>query len=82
MINDMKAGDATFHSGWTVHKAVGNSTPHMRKVMTVIWYEDGVRIAQPMNKMMPIDMERWFPGQKPGDVAGTHLNPVCWSYKK
>lgn len=82
IINDMKAGDATFHSGWTVHKAVGNSTPRMRKTMTVIWYEDGVKIGEPSNNMQPIDMARWFPGQKPGDVAGTHLNPVCWSYKK
>ncbi|MBW7459837.1 phytanoyl-CoA dioxygenase family protein, partial [Paenibacillus sepulcri] len=30
----MAPGDATFHSGWTVHSAPGNPTDHMRKVMT------------------------------------------------
>lgn len=77
-INDMAAGDATFHGGWTLHKAPGNSTKEVREVMTVIYYADGVRIAEPTNKNQPVDMARWFPGQKPGDVAGSPLNPLLF----
>jgi len=24
------------------------------------------------------DWRKFFPGIEPGDVAATHLNPVCW----
>ena len=37
------AGEVSFHSGWTFHRAEGNSTQHPRKVMTVI-YMDKVRL--------------------------------------
>jgi ectoine hydroxylase-related dioxygenase (phytanoyl-CoA dioxygenase family) len=78
VINELAAGDATFHSGWTLHKAPGNSAGYVRQVMTVIYYADGSRIAEPTNKAQPVDMERWFPGQKPGDIAATHLNPLVY----
>src|ERR1019366_4651671 len=34
----MAAGDATFHYGWTLHGAPGNSTTRTREVMTIIWF--------------------------------------------
>ncbi len=77
-INDMAAGDATFHGGWTLHKTAGNSTQHVREVMTIIYYGDGTRVSEPANPVQPFDMARWFPGQKPGDIAGTHLNPLLY----
>ena len=42
----MKAGDATFHAGWTLHGAKPNPTPNMREVMTVIYYPDGAIISR------------------------------------
>jgi len=76
--NEMAAGDATFHSGWTIHKAPGNSTNFVREVMTVIYYADGVRIGQLHNNNKGVDMARWFPGQKPGEIAGSPLNPLVY----
>ncbi|WP_232312898.1 phytanoyl-CoA dioxygenase family protein [Paenibacillus sp. P22] len=76
----MSAGDATFHAGWTMHSAPGNPTDHMRKVMTVIYIADGVRIAKPDSKARMSDMHHWFPGCKPGELAASALNPLV--YKK
>ena len=75
----LEAGDATFHSGWTLHSAGPNQTETVREAMTIIYYPDGTRILEPDNGNRMLDMERWFPGQKPGEVAGTHLNPVLYS---
>jgi len=74
----MKAGDATFHCGWTLHGAGGNATDRTREVMTVIWFADGARVTQPDNASRERDLERWLPGLKPGDLAATELNPLVF----
>ncbi|OCT11713.1 phytanoyl-CoA dioxygenase [Paenibacillus pectinilyticus] len=75
----MQAGDATFHAGWTLHSAPGNPTDTMRKVMTIIYYADGSRVAEPDSKARENDLKRWFPDMKPGDVAASVLNPLLYS---
>jgi ectoine hydroxylase-related dioxygenase (phytanoyl-CoA dioxygenase family) len=75
----LNAGDATFHAGWTVHAAHGNSSGRVREVLTIIYYEDGARIAEPDSEFRTTDMKVFFPGQKPGDVAGSPLNPLLYS---
>lgn len=77
----MKAGDATFHAGWTLHGAKGNPTPNMREVMTVIYIADGLRISEPKNSSQESDLRTWFPGLKPGDLAASKLNPLAYSRK-
>lgn len=75
----MRAGDASFHSGWTVHRALGNSSAEMRQVMTVIWFADGLSVQQPANSAQEHDLASWLPGLAPGDVAATPVNPVVSS---
>lgn len=74
----MKAGDATFHTGWTLHYAPGNASNSVREIMTIIYFADGAKIAEPDNPHSPVDLERWFPGQKPGEAAASPLNPLLW----
>ncbi|MBP1995034.1 phytanoyl-CoA dioxygenase family protein [Paenibacillus eucommiae] len=74
----MAAGDATFHAGWTLHNAPGNPTETMREVMTIIYYADGTRIAEPDSNARLSDMNSWFPGLAPGDLAASHLNPLLY----
>ena len=74
----MKAGDATFHYGWTLHGAPANSTSRTREVMTIIWFADGARVSTLDNANRARDLERWLPGLKPGDVAASELNPLAW----
>ena len=72
----MRAGDATFHSGWTVHKAGGNTTETMRAVMTVIYFADGLAVREPTNPSQENDLRTWLPGLRPGDLAVTSANPA------
>ncbi len=75
----LNAGDATFHSGWTVHAAHSNRSAIQREVITVIYYADGARILEPDSEFRRVDMEVFHPGQKPGDVAASPLNPLLYS---
>ncbi len=74
--SQMHAGDATFHSGWTLHHAPPNQTDTMREVMTIIYYADGARILTPDNSFRQNDLERWLGGKEPGEVADSAMNPV------
>jgi len=75
----MAAGDATFHSGWTLHSAPGNPTPNMRAVMTVIYFADGTTVSTPDNPNRESDLRGWLPGCQPGDLAASELNPLVYS---
>jgi ectoine hydroxylase-related dioxygenase (phytanoyl-CoA dioxygenase family) len=71
-------GEVSYHSGWTFHRAGPNTTDKPRAVMTIIYVEDGMRIAAPTNRAHPADMRTWMPGSKVGDEIATHLNPVLY----
>jgi phytanoyl-CoA dioxygenase PhyH len=71
-------GEVSFHSGWTFHRAGGNSSPQARAVMTMIYMEDGIRLIEPRNKHQQQDWETWLPGCKIGEIANSKLNPVLW----
>ena len=73
---DMYAGDATFHGGWTLHKAGGNVSTTTREVMTVIYFASDLIVQTPINEPQRRDLARWLPGLVPGDPAASELNPV------
>ncbi len=78
-IGDMRAGDATFHNGWTLHGAPGNhSTSTCREVMTVIYLDADAVISTPDSPQRENDLATWFPGLKAGDKAASPLNPVVF----
>lgn len=72
-------GDVSFHSGWTFHRAGANTTDRPREVMTMIFMDENIRVAPPKNKNHLMDMERWMPGLRPGDMLASPLNPVVYS---
>jgi ectoine hydroxylase-related dioxygenase (phytanoyl-CoA dioxygenase family) len=74
----LAAGDATFHAGWTMHRAEENTSSAMREVMTVIYFPDGMRVEAPENRRQASDLARWLPGCAPGDLAASELNPVLY----
>jgi ectoine hydroxylase-related dioxygenase (phytanoyl-CoA dioxygenase family) len=71
-------GEISFHSGWTFHRAGGNSSPQARAVMTVIYLEGGIRLVKPRNTHQQQDWEAWLAGCKIGEIANSKLNPVLW----
>ena len=80
---DMRAGDATFHNGWTIHGAPGNaSLTKTREVMTVIYVADGAKITEPDSPSRINDLKAWFPGLNPGDMTASRLNPLVYHREK
>jgi ectoine hydroxylase-related dioxygenase (phytanoyl-CoA dioxygenase family) len=75
----LAAGDATFHAGWTLHRAGPNPTDRMRPVMTVIYVADGARVAPAIRPEQELDHRFYLPGTKPGDLAATGRNPLIWT---
>jgi ectoine hydroxylase-related dioxygenase (phytanoyl-CoA dioxygenase family) len=72
-------GEVSFHSGWTFHRAGANTSERPREVMTMIYMDENIRLAPPKNKNHLMDMDRWMPGLKTGDVLSSPLNPVLYS---
>lgn len=74
----LKAGDATFHDGWVLHAAGSNTTDRTREAITIIFIEDPAKILEPDHENRENDLRSWFPGQSPGQLVGSPLNPVVF----
>jgi len=72
----MRAGDASFHMGWTLHRANPNVTDSDREVMTVIWFADGARVIEPTNDGQKLDRLIWLRNTEPGELAASEINPL------
>ena len=73
----MKAGDATFHYGWTLHSAPGNRSKDItRAVMTIIYFAVGAEVTEPKNKHQENDRQTWLGSLQPGSKAVSALNPL------
>ena len=72
----MNAGDATWHYGYTLHKAPGNHSNQLREVMTIIYLADGAKITQPKNQWQENDLKTWLMSKEVGSVADSELNPL------
>jgi hypothetical protein len=71
-------GEVSFHAGWTFHRAGGNRSARMRRVMTVIYMDADMRVAVPKSQGQANDSRGWIPGIAPGEVAASPLNPVVY----
>jgi hypothetical protein len=69
-------GDVSFHTGWTYHRAGPNVTDRMRKVMTMIYMDQDMKLQTPVNKHQEADWNAWCPGAVIGEEIDTPLNPV------
>ncbi|ASU33579.1 phytanoyl-CoA dioxygenase family protein [Mucilaginibacter xinganensis] len=71
----MKAGDATWHRGFTLHHANGNNSNKMREVMTIIYVADGARITPYKNDWQKNDHAKWLMSKPIGSEIDSELNP-------
>jgi ectoine hydroxylase-related dioxygenase (phytanoyl-CoA dioxygenase family) len=71
----MKAGDATWHRGFTIHNAPGNNSDKMREVMTVIYMADGARVSPPKHEWQVNDHAKWLMSKPVGELIDSELNP-------
>lgn len=72
---EMKAGDATWHYGYTIHNAPGNKSGQRREVMTIIYLADGAKVTEPQNSWQVNDRKTWLMDQAVGSVIDSELNP-------
>ena len=73
---EMKAGDATWHYGYTIHNAPGNNSASMREVMTIIYFADGAKVHEPQNSWQKKDLEVWMMNTPVGEKIDTEINPL------
>ncbi len=71
-------GEVSYHAGWTYHRAGANVSGEPRKVMTMIYMDKDIRIAEPDNKNRVDDWQTWLAGKAVGTVADSELNPVLY----
>ena len=72
------AGDAPFHTGWTLHRAPANGSDLLRSVMTVIWFADGARVGPIDSRFRRLDQKVWLDSIPTGELAAGPLNPRLW----
>jgi ectoine hydroxylase-related dioxygenase (phytanoyl-CoA dioxygenase family) len=72
----MKAGDATWHRGFTIHNAPGNNSNKMREVMTIIYLADGARVTPYKNQWQKSDHLKWLGAKPIGELIDSELNPL------
>ncbi len=71
-------GEVSFHSGWTFHRAGKNRTGRAREVMTVIYMDAEMRLAQPRNPNQVEDWKGLCPDVRPGEVMDSPLTPILF----
>ena len=74
----MKAGDACFHAGWTLHGAGANASDKLREAMIVAYFANGMRVAQPTNQSQENDRLRFLGGREAGELADSERNPLVY----
>jgi ectoine hydroxylase-related dioxygenase (phytanoyl-CoA dioxygenase family) len=75
--DSMRAGDASFHLGWTIHSAGANHSPKKtREAITIVYFADGAKISPLKNKNQEAGLNAWLNGKKPGEIADGPLNPM------
>jgi ectoine hydroxylase-related dioxygenase (phytanoyl-CoA dioxygenase family) len=72
-------GEVSFHLGFTFHRAGPNKLPKPREVMTIIYIDRDMRLAEPKNQNQKTDWDTWCPGAKIGEIIDSPLNPVIYS---
>ena len=72
-------GEISLHAGWAFHRAGPNRSASARSVMTIIYIDAAMRLAEPVNPMQENDRRDWCPGVAVGDVIASPLNPVLYA---
>ena len=70
-------GEVSFHHNLSFHTASQNNTDRSRVVLANTYYRDGAKVINSPT-MVSGDWQKFMPNVKPGDVAASPLNPICW----
>ena len=73
-------GEVSFHHNLNFHTASRNRTNRSRVALANTYYRDGARVVNAPT-MVSGDWQKFMPNVKPGDIAASPLNPICWPVK-
>lgn len=73
-----KVGDVSYHLGWVFHRAEPNRSQTPRRVMTMIYMDADIRVAEPVNAAQRRDLEVCLPGAVIGQSPDGPLNPELY----
>lgn len=82
VIEPFDIGEISFHSGWIFHRAGANSSNKVRKVMTIIYMDEEMKLKKPENKGQENDWKTWCPGVEIGEIISSPLNPILFKVAK
>jgi ectoine hydroxylase-related dioxygenase (phytanoyl-CoA dioxygenase family) len=71
-------GEVSFHYGFNFHRAGPNTLNTPREVMTVIYMDSEMKLAEPKNDYQQSDRANWCPGVQVGEVVASPLNPIIF----
>jgi ectoine hydroxylase-related dioxygenase (phytanoyl-CoA dioxygenase family) len=72
-------GDVSFHYGWTVHRAGPNTSGQTRKVHTVIYMDEQMRLKLHLSENQKVDWLAFSPSTIAAEVMDDDLNPVLYA---
>jgi ectoine hydroxylase-related dioxygenase (phytanoyl-CoA dioxygenase family) len=72
-------GEVSFHYGWTFHRAGPNQSSDPRRVMTIIYMDEDMRLIEPDTKAREGDRAAFAANVAVGEVLNSPLTPVLWS---
>jgi len=72
-------GEVSFHYGWTFHNAGPNTTDKPRKVMTIIYMDEQMRLHEPVNENQKVDRNVFCQGVQVGEIINGEISPVIYS---
>jgi ectoine hydroxylase-related dioxygenase (phytanoyl-CoA dioxygenase family) len=70
-------GEVSFHHNRCFHTAASNRTTRSRIVLANTFFADGARVVDEPT-MISGDWQKFFPGIRPGEIANSEFNPICW----
>ena len=70
-------GEVSFHHNLNFHTASSNRTNRSRIALANTYYRDGARVINSPT-MVSGDWQKFMPNVKPGEIAASPLNPICW----
>ncbi len=71
-------GDVSFHYGWTLHRAGGNTTEQPRKAHTVIYMDEQMRLKENRSQNQENDRISWCGDTADGGVIDGPLTPILY----
>ena len=71
-------GEVSFHYGWTFHRAGRNTSKLPRAVMTIIYIDHEMRLAQPTTKAREGDRNAFAADVQVGAIMDGKMTPVLY----